>query len=482
MDGFLADFTSLVELAQARQTRVQGGTGLLDLLSDHLGEPAETLPVLVEDIPAHRFADLDIAMGQLAAADPDYRLVGIGGGDQRHHVGLSDLLQQSRVFAQFPLGQPDFMNLAVGPGAQRQVVALGVHVFTYDGAPVAVVQRAANPRYGRTAAALEVLGGSPEAAAALLADIGVRLKSQSVIKGQVVTLTIDEYGSTGSGVTFHQRPSLPAADVILPDGLLEKVTTHAIHDPGRRALLRRYGQHLKRGILLHGPPGTGKTHTVKYLLGRTEGTTAIILSGNSLAFITEAAAMARALQPSLVILEDCDLIAGARGMGQGPQPLLFAVLEAMDGLDDDADVAFVLTTNRPDLLERALAQRPGRVDLAVEIPLPAERERKALLTLYARKLPFTDAALDRVAARTEGTTASFARELVRRAVILAGARDTANDGGDPADSHLDAAAAEMMADGQALTRSLLGSNPELAAGDAGAVELGTFGYVPGPGM
>lgn len=80
----------------------------------------------------------------------------------------------------------------------------------------------------------------------------------------------------------------------------------------------------------------------------------------------------------------------------------------MDGLDNDADVAFVLTTNRPDMLERALAQRPGRVDLAVEIPLPAHAERVRLLELYARLVAFSPAALDAAAERTAGTTASSA--------------------------------------------------------------------------
>ena len=69
--------------------------------------------------------------------------------------------------------------------------------------------------------------------------------------------------------------------------------------------------------------------------------------------------MARALQPSIVVLEDCDLIAEDRSFGHGPQPLLFEVLDAMDGLDDDADVAFVLTTNRVEALEHALRSGPG---------------------------------------------------------------------------------------------------------------------------
>lgn len=123
-----------------------------------------------------------------------------------------------------------------------------------------------------------------------------------------------------------------------------------------------------------------------------------------------------------MVLEDCDLIAEDRSFGHGPQPLLFEVLDAMDGLDSDADVAFVLTTNRVDMLERALAQRPGRVDLAVEIPLPAVAERTELVKLYARGIPFSPAAVQDAAARTEGTTASFARELVRRAVVAAALR------------------------------------------------------------
>jgi ATP-dependent 26S proteasome regulatory subunit len=127
----------------------------------------------------------------------------------------------------------------------------------------------------------------------------------------------------------------------------------------------------------------------------------------------------------------------------------------MDGLDNDADVAFVLTTNRPDMLERALAQRPGRVDLAVEIPLPSHTERVRLLELYGRRVSFSQAALHSAADRTEGTTASFARELVRRAVVAAALEDAP-----VSDPHLAAAVEELMADAESLTRSLLGSGPE----------------------
>ncbi|MFJ5696973.1 AAA family ATPase [Arthrobacter sp. NPDC093139] len=449
---FIDDFAQLVQLAQSGQHRVQGGEQLLTTLTEHLGVPAETLSVVVEEIPVHRFVDADILMAELAAESEDFRLLGIGGGDQRHHQSLSDMLQQSRFFPQFPLSQPDFKNLATGPDDQRQAVAMGLWLFRHGGRPVAVWQRDANPRFGRLSASLEVLAGDTGSAAEFLSEFRRRLQHRSVLKGQIISLVMGEYGPSAAGVTFHARPSLTESEVILPNGLLHKVSGHALGIAEHRESLSEYGQHLKRGILLYGKPGTGKTHTVRYLLSQSAGTTAILLSGGSLARIAEAATMARALQPSIVVLEDCDLIAEDRSFGHGPQPLLFEVLDAMDGLDKDADVAFVLTTNRVDMLERALAQRPGRVDLAVEIPLPALSERINLVKLYARRIPFSSDAVEDAASRTEGTTASFARELVRRAVVAAALEGVPVD-----DRHLSFAVDALMEDGEALTRSLLGS-------------------------
>jgi len=97
--------------------------------------------------------------------------------------------------------------------------------------------------------------------------------------------------------------------------------------------------------------------------------------------------LARELAPSLVVLEDVDLVGEERTMMPAAAgPVLFELLNELDGIGDDADVAVVLTTNRADLLEPALAARPGRVDLA-ELPLPDAASRRRLLDLYARGLP-----------------------------------------------------------------------------------------------
>ncbi len=102
---------------------------------------------------------------------------------------------------------------------------------------------------------------------------------------------------------------------------------------------------------------------MRHLLSATPGTTAVLLSGGSLRLIHDAAKVARAHQPAIVVLEDCDLVAEDRSFSMGASPLLFEVLDALDGLDADADVdvAFILTTNRVEDLEGTLAApRPRR--------------------------------------------------------------------------------------------------------------------------
>src|SRR5919202_6202127 len=115
------------------------------------------------------------------------------------------------------------------------------------------------------------------------------------------------------------------------------------------------------------------------------GRTVILTAGLGMGLLQPAVQLARMLAPSMVVLEDVDLIAEVRGMPYGHTgPLLFELLNEMDGLAEDADVIFVLTTNRPEILESALAARPGRIDLAVELPLPDAADRRQLLALYGR--------------------------------------------------------------------------------------------------
>lgn len=437
-----------------REEPLTRGTPLLGVLDEHLGMRADELPVVVEKIDLHRWVDVDIALAEVAGRDADARLVGVGGGDQRHHSSLGDLIANAE-WGRFRQGQVDRLNVATGPDDERATVAFGLHLFRYADRPVVVLQRGHNPQFGGEAR-LEVIVGDPEVGSALLTEVRGLAVSRSVLRGQVVSFAGNPYEHSMGGITFVRRPDLPADRVILPEGTLTQVRGHVVELAAHRDELRRRGQHLKRGILLYGPPGTGKTHTVRHLIGAGAETTVVLLSGTQMAFVGQAAQIARAHQPAIVVLEDVDLIAEDRDHGPyggGSSPLLFTLLDAMDGLDQDADVVFLLTTNRAEALERALSQRPGRVDLAVEIPLPDGEARRRLIALYAAEVGFGDEAIAAAAEAAAGTTASYAKELVRRAVLRAAIAER-----DPSDEDLAAATHELQADGAVLTRSLLGSS------------------------
>src|SRR5213075_2116934 len=112
------------------------------------------------------------------------------------------------------------------------------------------------------------------------------------------------------------------------------------------------------------------------------------------------------------------LIARARERMGSPceEILLNKLLNEMDGLREDADVIFILTTNRPDHLEPALASRPGRVDQAIEFPLPDEEGRRKLVRLYSQGIEVPADIVEAIVQRTEKVSAAFIKELMRRSV------------------------------------------------------------------
>ena len=349
------------------------------VVAEHLGCDPAGLPMVRLDVDGHQFVNLDVAMGALVDEHGGGTVIGVGGGDMRHHQTFGDMVQQSGPWNRFRVGAVDRERVETGPSSHRDAVAFGIHLFRYRGEPVAVHQRRANPQFGGRSG-LEV-AAREELCGPLLADVRRLMVERSVFRGQLLSFGESEqaYGAGVSGISFLERPVMSAHDVVLPEGALERIERHVVETARHREQLRAAGRHLKRGVLLYGPPGTGKTHTVRYLVSQVPEVTAIVLAGNALGHVAAATEFAHALEPSIVVVEDVDLIAEHREMHFGPQPLLFTLLDAIDGLTSEADVAFVLTSNRVDLIEAALVQRPGRVDLAVEVPRPDDRARRRLV-------------------------------------------------------------------------------------------------------
>ena len=437
------------ELILAPRPLADARTPLGDLVQDFLQTDITILPMVTEDLATHRLVDADIALDELNAASAS-SVFGVTGGQQREHSSFQELI--SSPFLRFAPGPVDYVSAATGPDTERRVVSFGVRLLTVDGHRVAVLQRGARPEFGRGSARLEILAADEAGSAALLGALRRLMLERSVLRGQVLSFSGNEFGPGAAGVDFLPRPHVPSDEIILPPGVLGDVARHVVGIGKHRDALRAAGRHLKRGVLLYGPPGSGKTLTVRHLLSETPGITAVVLAGDSIRFVTQAAELARAMQPAIVVLEDVDLIAADRSLSVGPQPLLFAMLDALDGLDGDADVAFVLTTNRVEVLEQALADRPGRIDLAVEIPLPDAAARHRLFTLYAGGIPLSPQAITDAASRADGVTGAFAKELMRRTVLLA-----AEQGRPPTDFDLATAMDTLLSTRDKLTRRLLGT-------------------------
>ena len=115
---------------------------------------------------------------------------------------------------------------------------------------------------------------------------------------------------------------------------------------------------------------------------------------------------------------------------------------------------FILTTNRPDQIEPALVSRPGRIDQAIEFPLPDEDGRAKLTTLYARNLQISDQMLNQVVKRTKGVSAAFIKELMRRCAQF---QIETSGGTTLLKSSLDLALEETLFAGGTLNRRLLGA-------------------------
>jgi ATP-dependent 26S proteasome regulatory subunit len=142
--------------------------------------------------------------------------------------------------------------------------------------------------------------------------------------------------------------------------------------------------------------------------------------------------------------------------GPCEESLLDALLNEMDGLRPDADILFILTTNRPEQLEAALAGRPGRIDQAIEVPLPDDVGRAKLVRLYGKNLDLSDEIVVDAVRRTQGVSAAFIKELTRRAAqsaIARGSRGTLR--ADDITEALD----DMMIAGGRLNLALLGGLP-----------------------
>jgi len=185
-----------------------------------------------------------------------------------------------------------------------------------------------------------------------------------------------------------------------------------------------------KGILLFGPPGTGKTMLAK-AVATESGANFIavrgpeILSkwvGESEKAIREIFRKARQAAPTIIFFDEIDAIAPMRGISSDSgvtERIVNQLLAEMDGIEKLENVIIIAATNRPDILDPALL-RPGRFDRLIYVPPPDKNARKDILRVHTRNVSLAeDVSLDELAEKTEGYTGADIAALVREATLRA---------------------------------------------------------------
>ena len=248
----------------------------------------------------------------------------------------------------------------------------------------------------------------------------------------VIEVLHDAWDPLVTGAEMLERPDISYEDMGGIDEQIQLIKESIELPLTSPESFTRFGIKPPKGVLLVGPPGCGKTMLAKAVASSTD-CSFIRLVGSELAqkYIGEGGRMVRELfdlarekAPSIVFIDEIDAI-GAKRLDTATsgdrevQRTLMQLLAELDGFDALDDVKLISATNRPDILDEALL-RPGRFDRIIEIPLPDEEGRMAILKIHMGKMPKTkDLSISKIVSQTKGFSGADLKATCVEAAMVA---------------------------------------------------------------
>jgi hypothetical protein len=424
---------------------------LRPVIREHLGVDLAESHSVTHDVKSIQRVNLQKVLDRWAAEEPGGAAAyGFSSTGYYADDGLVKYLITDELI-QAPLER---VQLPSAAGENLDCLLRGLLLFRRGGKPSVVAVRP--PRFSGEMPVLEVIAAAREVARGTLTALLDEAQKASVYKGRVITIeTGSSWRGEGAAVAFSELRPTAREDIVLPEELIRVAERNVLGMLKHSAALRAAGQSVRRGLLFHGPPGTGKTMMVRYLARACSEHTVILLTGPQQGLVREACQIARLLAPSIVVMEDVDLVAEDREHNRCAA-VLHELLNEMDGLGVRDEVTFLLTTNRPEVLEPALAARPGRVDQALAFPLPDAACRRRLFGVHGRGLDISGLEFDRWVAQTDGVSPAFIEELLRKSALIAAERGESATPLRLMDADVQEAIRELIAFGGELTQKLLG--------------------------